>query len=869
MKRLKSQPLAGQRREAEASGIGGDVLKLLEKLFEMYTTGDEGMLPNVEYSTLLRIRKLNDFHASKGAHLAGKTQLSRQSLLTCSLLDFTPTVYSQDTFLASLRPTYDLWHVESFSWEQYSFSDCLTWSDFKEGWYSQINKSMVRLGNAKLSLHSEVSHCLEIERSLAALAITYPKVASVLRSKIPHNAHPFALRSFYSMVTDSALKTATNPFNKAHPYHWACGYETTTGLIETDDLSTGFDFAAQFNDIAGTGAWERDVAVQAQLNDLIKEIVAENSAMRKQFDTEVEFQTRPPTLLEFTRRPWLWGTPSSAGKPLFRPAWPKGRKTKYEFAAYLQQFTDAELQEFFERNRQCIAWPFVKSEPGKNRVASNVDVATYLRDAWLAYICPLRVNTFSPMNNDGVDQAQFGLLRSALLSDNVYNIPADASKWDQQQSMQSVMAYFNARADCVDTSLLSEWDKEQINVYRYSHAHPLLIPTRAQQSAFGVARIEVRGSVLSGLYDTAWLNTTINQASIRLASRLSGVPVVYSQSMGDDMDIAVRRLDGALRFVTELRRIQNINLSKSLISIHHSQMLRRDFHANREVGQVGRAWSSILYRKPVSEPDSTIETRIQTTASSYSTLLRRLGPHDAVEKIKRLALQEMESQLRSHSIPFCVLRSVLGPLAHPFFAGPSNTVNSSRVLEDVGRPSFTFEPLPGLNAEQTFFLTSPWTTLSKKKFKYSASPFKPMVKTVDRILSAGRKHAQLPSWLGGASQLTTISRTALQVECATSAKMVKTALSPYVPQNVLNRFPMRRIKDLFFGGLDSLAAFEPWSAGQLAFVSDQLKNNIWSLSRYALLRKDTLKEKNLLAAYSLEVSRKYHEIINAPFNFYV
>lgn len=857
-----------RRRELDKLGVTADDERLLSAVFKKLPLGDARLVPRAELRALLKLRELDSYHENQGARLRVKTTLTEQSLLRLRVQNLSTVEFDQAAFLKALPETRDLWDVQPFDWRKFEFMD-LKITEPHGLWYNVKNEKMQRINNKKLGLPDKTQFCSEIERSLAVFSISYPEVATFIRSRLSDDAHPYVLRSFFSAATDYALKTHTNPFDRKRKYNLACGYETTTGLVKIDDVSTGFDFNAQFHDIAGKGAWDRGEEIQRQLNDEITDFVKQHSAMRKQFDTEVEWTTQAPGLLKFARSPWLWGTQSAAGKPIYRPGWISGRKNKYEFAAFISHMDDAELSDWFEKNDKCIAWPFIKEEPGKNRVASNVDVITYIRDAWIAYICPLSVRTVSPMSNTREDVAQFGLMRSAYLDSNIYNIPADASKWDQQQTLQSVVSYYRARASCVATAGLSDWDKSQISKYVYSHEHAVLEPTMAQKVQFSVTSTPVRGSVLSGLYDTALLNTVINASSIALAGKRAGVPIIYSQSMGDDMDIAVHRLDCALRFVASLRTIQNINLSKSLVSNAHSQMLRRDFHANEELGQFGRGWSSVLYRKPISEPESSIETRINTTASSYSTLVRRAGSGaPELPVLAKLRAAEIHSQLSAHGITKQITKSAMGPLAHPEVVGASFSYNESNVVYEPPSDGLEYSSNKQIDASAYRELTETWMPKRVAEVSYTMRSVKRERPKMQKILSS--KKPALPGWISGSSSLTTLKRAELNHRLRhDSASSAKYLLAPYVPSTVINRLPLKRIKALFTSGLDTLAAFTSWSAGQLSLVSETLKNNIWALTNYSLTRKDGTLEKSLLVTYGEFISQRYKEAFQSPYTYSV
>lgn len=731
-------------------------------------------------------------------------------------------------FGEALVATQDLWDAPTMklSWNE---DDVVAES---AGYYNARNASLQRVSNAKLSIVDDGEQFSEVHRSLRMLQMVNPAMHKYVTQAMPKHVHPWSLRQKYAAVTDYCIHEGTAP---SEDYLLWCGWETTLGVFEAEENhpAFGFDYVKQFNDIAGAGAWERESSIQDQLCDKIRDTVT-------QYGRNGEYIS----LFQFVRSPWLWGTSSGAAAPDNKLAgWPKGRANKYRIAAYLSQVSDSELTQLFDENRTAVAVPFIKYEFGKCRVASNIDIVTYLRDAWVAHLAILDLTAISPITNTGATVSEWPIMRSSMISNGCCSLPADASKWDQQQTLMTVGAYYSAKARLAgQIRYLSPWERQQLEVYTYSHSHPELRPTKDHIERYAVRRVQVTGSVLSGLFDTALMNTVINHSSIQVTSAISGVEVVWSQSMGDDMDIVLRSAPTAVVFARALLRVQKINLAKSFMSMHRSQMLRKDFTTDKIGAQVGRAVGSILYRHADSTPSDQM-TAIRTVVGNYHQLLNRMGaaPQRRKRTLVKLMEREVASMAKSAGIPEEALRAAEGNLAVWGYK------TRLRIAADTWEDA---ETTPKQQHFEESFATPPHiqATYSATYERMAASmwrdttPLK-VAKIAMRDIPVSKEvffnRQEPPDWVGGYHGLEFEEKVRYEhnMQQASSTRDRKGILAEFVPMLYLNRFPVAFTTRLFSKGMPSLAPVSLWSAELGEMANRAARGYIWGAIRHYLWRK--------------------------------
>lgn len=312
-----------------------------------------------------------------------------------------------------------------------------------------------------------------------------------------------------------------------------------------------------------------------------------------------------------------------------------------------------------------VAKALIKRETGKSRSVIISDLPLHLEMSWVASALEPASRGVTPTTLYQNSRQTAEMWSDILTSVSVlpeWAIPLDQSEFDFHVSKGLLNSYFRHLHEKADVSLkpaiVRIWKKIVID---------------RTWVEVGSDRIEVLRGLLSGWRLTSHCGTVVNVAetrgSLMWLVRMGVIPKRLAEEaklifQGDDVDLRTTNPSLGVAVCEVLRMAGlNINPTKTWVSLHRDEFLRRVAENRVLHGYPARAVSSILWRNPIRPEDIGPVSKARGVVVRWLTLCGRGAKY---EIIFRLLVDELRSIFSSWGIAVSL---ILRWLATPVWGG--------------------------------------------------------------------------------------------------------------------------------------------------------------------------------------------------------
>jgi hypothetical protein len=265
-----------------------------------------------------------------------------------------------------------------------------------------------------------------------------------------------------------------------------------------------------------------------------------------------------------------------------------------------------------------------KRETKKSRGVVSSDLETYWK---MDYFMQLYVDQLNIGVKDSTlwmtpEQTRQFWLEFSDYKDLTIRMPIDQTAFDQNQTQKMIQKAMDALREVMDEHVTGEFKTEvlwMVELAKYAIE-------KGYVEVDG-RRVPYKNGILSGWRMTAWLDTILNIAVLKLVENKffkQGTPLVSNVAQGDDLQLRLKTWIGCGIIRAAIESFGFIvNPSKFFASDKRDEFLRKYSVPNLVTGYPARTINALLWRNPVNAPISPGLDRINEMVEQWHILINR------------------------------------------------------------------------------------------------------------------------------------------------------------------------------------------------------------------------------------------------------